>query len=280
MSEASAVPAGKPALSARLAAHPFVRIVTGIVLCFAPVPLTMIAAQKLVDKPYRLVWPQLLAAVLCFLAYRLFVRRIEQRALTEFGVEGAVRESLLGLALGAGLVCTVFALLGMFGAYRVDGVNGMSLLLVLPLAELLLVGLAEEMVFRGLVFRITEQSIGSRWAILVSAAVFSLAHLPNQGVSLVAVAALAAYSVMQAAIYMRTRRLWMCIANHLAWNYCVGQVFSTAVSGHETAAGLLDGELAGPSLLTGGAFGVEASVLTLVVISAAAAFFLRAAPKR
>ncbi|WP_229512807.1 CPBP family intramembrane glutamic endopeptidase [Massilia sp. AB1] len=280
MNEASTMSANKAAPSSRLMAHPFVRSVIGIVLTFAPVPLTMILSSALVDKPYRIAWPQLLAAVLSFLAYRFFVHRIEKRALTEFGAQGAARESLLGLGLGAGLVCAVFALLGLLGAYHLDGMNTVTLLLALPLAELMLVALTEEMLFRGVVFRISEQSIGSRWAIIVSAVVFSAAHLPNDGVSPVAVAALAVYSVMQAAIFMRTRRLWMCIASHLAWNYFVGQIFSATVSGHQAEAGLLRGELSGSILLTGGAFGVEGSVVTLVVLCAAAAWFLRGALKR
>jgi membrane protease YdiL (CAAX protease family) len=270
-----ATPASKPSLPARLWAHPVVRIVAGAVLTFAPVPLTMILASKLVDKAYRVAWPQLLAALISFLVYRWFIRSTEKRALTEFGIQGAGREVAVGLLLGAGLVGTVFAVLGLLGAYHLDGVNAVSLALLLPLAELVLVGFAEEMLFRGIVFRITEKSLGSTWAIVISAILFALGHLPNEGVSLVGIAALCAYSVMQAAIYMRTRRLWLCIANHVAWNYCVGQVFSTAVSGHETKEGLLRGQLSGPEWLTGGAFGVEASVVTVLVIGMVAAYFLR-----
>jgi membrane protease YdiL (CAAX protease family) len=277
MSEAAASSAVKPALFTRLLAHPLVRAVVGIVLTFAPVPLTMILAQKLVDKPFRLVWPQLLAALLSFLAYRFFARRIEKRELTEFTTQRMTRETIYGLLLGAGLVCTVFALLGLLGVYRLEGVNDVGPRLLLPLAELLLVGLTEEMVFRGIVFRIAEHSIGSRWAIFVSALIFGVSHLPNEGVSLIAVAAVTAYGVMQAAIYIRTRRLWMCIANHVAWNFCVGQIFSTTVSGHGTEVGLLRGQLSGSSLFTGGEFGVEGSVVTLIVIIVAVAYFLRSA---
>ncbi|HEX8956396.1 MAG TPA: CPBP family intramembrane glutamate endopeptidase, partial [Burkholderiaceae bacterium] len=86
--------------------------------------------------------------------------------------------------------------------------------------------------------------------------------------------------VLQAAIYLRTRRLWMCIGNHIAWNYCVGQIFSTTVSGHGPEAGLLRGELGGAEFLTGGAFGVEGSLVTVVVIGAVAAWLLRGATFR
>lgn len=280
MREAAVIATGKSPLSTRFWTHPAVRIVAGSLLTFAPVPVTMIVASKLVDKAYRVMWPQLLAALISFLVYRWFIRSTEKRALTEFSRHGAGRELGLGLLLGAGLVGSVFALLGLLGVYHLDGANALGAGLLLPLAELILVGLSEEMLFRGIVFRVTEKSLGSGWGIVVSAILFALGHLPNEGVTVLAIAALLAYSVMQAALYMRTRRLWLCIANHIAWNYCVGQVFSTAVSGHGAEKGLLRGQLSGPDLLTGGAFGVEGSVVTVVVIGAVAAYLLRSTTGR
>lgn len=277
MSEMTVGADARPTMMARIRNHPLVRAVIGVVMTFAPLPLTMIAAQKLVDKPYRLVWPQLLAAALSFLAYRFFVRRIERREMTEFGIRDASREIFGGLAFGLALVCAAFALLGLVGVYTLDGVNAVGPRVLLPLAELVLVGLVEEMVFRGVIFRITEQSIGSVWAILISALIFGISHLPNEGAGLIAALAVTAYGVLQAAIYMRTRRLWMCIANHVAWNFCVSQLFSGTVSGHVSTGGLLRGQFNGPTVLTGGAFGIEASVVTLLLISAAAAYFLRSA---
>jgi membrane protease YdiL (CAAX protease family) len=149
--------------------------------------------------------------------------------------------------------------------------------LLLPLAELVLVGLAEEMVFRGVVFGVTERSLGSKAAIVISALVFSLAHLPNEGISVLAVALIAAYGVLQAALFMATRRLWACIGTHVAWNYCLSTVFSSTVSGHAANNGLLHGELVGNPLLTGGAFGLEGSLVTLVLIVAVSAYWLRRA---
>lgn len=267
----------KPGLASRLMAHPLIRIVLGIVLTFAAVPLTMIVASALVDKPYRMVWPQLLAAVLVWFGYRLYVRRIEKRQPTELATAGMARQLGLGLLLGAGLVASTFAVLAALGVYRFDGVNPVSILILVPLAELVLVGMAEEMVFRGVIFGVSERSLGSKAAIVISALVFSLAHLPNDGISVVAIAAIAAYGVLQAAIYMKTRRLWVGIGSHVAWNYCVSQVFSSTVSGHAASDGLLRGELVGNALLTGGVFGVEGSLVTLLLIAAAAAFWLRRA---
>lgn len=258
----------KTTLGSRLMGHPLVRIVLGVVLTFAWVPLIMIAASQLVAKPYRLVWPQLLAAVCVWFGYRFYVRRIEKREPTELATQGMAREAGAGLLIGAGLAALSFAVLAVLGAYRVDGVNAVGLVILLPLAELILVGMAEEMVFRGVIFGVTERSLGSKAAVVISALVFSLAHLPNEGMSVLAVAVIAAYGVLQAALYMRTRRLWVCIGTHVAWNYCVSQVFSATVSGHASNSGLLRGELSGNALLTGGAFGVEASLVALLLIVA------------
>ncbi|MDG3439898.1 CPBP family intramembrane glutamic endopeptidase [Nitrospirillum amazonense] len=272
---ALAVP--RPRFGTRLMAHPLVRILIGTLLTFAPVPMVMILATKLVDKSYRVVWPQLLAAVLVWFGYGFYVRRIEKRPVMELALPQAPRELGLGLLLGGAMVTAVFALLALLGVYRVDGVNGASLALFLPLAELVLVALAEEAVFRGIVFGVTERAWGSRTALAISALLFGLVHLPNEGISLLAVAAACAFGLLQAAIYMKMRRLWLCIGSHVAWNYSVGQVFSVPVSGHAVTSGLVRGDLAGAPWLTGGAFGVEGSLVSLVVIAIAALVWLRLA---
>ncbi|HEX8701750.1 MAG TPA: type II CAAX endopeptidase family protein [Myxococcaceae bacterium] len=267
----------KPSVGSRVMAYPLIRIVLGTLLTFVAVPLTMILASQLVAKPYRIVWPQLLAAVLVWFGYRFYVRHIEKRQPTELATAGMGRELGVGLLLGAALVALTFGVLAALGAYRFGGVNPLTIMVLVPLAELVLVGMAEEMVFRGVIFGVTERSLGSKWAIAISAVVFSLAHLPNAGVSVLAVAVIAAYGVLQAAIYMKTRRLWACIGTHVAWNYGVSQIFSSTVSGHVATDGVLRGELVGNSLLTGGVFGVEGSLVTLLLVGAAAAFWLRRA---
>ena len=262
---------------ARLMAYPLVQIVLGMVLTFAAVPLVIGTASQLVEKPYRILWPQLLAAVLVWFGYRFYVRRIEKRQPAELAMPGMARELGCGLLLGAGLVFLTFIVLSALGVYQFSGVNALSLMLLLPLAELVLVGMAEEMMFRGILFGVTARALGSKAAIVISSLVFALAHLPNAGFSLLAILAIASYGVLQAALYMQTRRLWVCIGTHVGWNYCVSQVFSSTVSGHAATDGLLRGELVGNAMLTGGAFGVEASLVTVLLISTIAAYVLRLA---
>jgi hypothetical protein len=94
-------------------------------------------------------------------------------------------------------------------------------------------------------------------------------HLLNPGATLLNAAAISIEAgVLLAAAYMLTRRLWLCIGTHIAWNFTQGGIFSVAVSGGENK-GLLRSTLVGPDWLTGGTFGAEASVVALVVCFAA-----------
>ncbi|MFY0581157.1 hypothetical protein ACN28S_49140 [Cystobacter fuscus] len=81
--------------------------------------------------------------------------------------------------------------------------------------------------------------------------------------------------MMLTAAYLLTRRVWLCIGIHIGWNYTLGTVWSIAVSGHEAKEGLFAGQLTGPEWLTGGAYGLEGSVVSLVVLAMATALLAR-----
>jgi uncharacterized protein len=104
------------------------------------------------------------------------------------------------------------------------------------------------------------------------------AHLPGE-ISLMGVLVTAAASLAFSAAYQVSRRLWLPMGMHFAWNYMFSAVFSVPVSGHE-AKGWLHGSMTGPEWLSGGAYGVEASAIALLVWAAASALLLRRAYTR
>jgi hypothetical protein len=133
---------------------------------------------------------------------------------------------------------------------------------------------------RGIVFRILEQSLGSWLALALSAVIFGALHLLNHGATLLnAGAVMLEAGILLAAAYMLTRRLWLCIGIHFAWNFTQGGIFSAAVSGG-TTRGLLQAKLVGAEWLTGGAFGVEASAVAVVVCFSAAVLLLIAVKRK
>ncbi|MYM83223.1 CPBP family intramembrane metalloprotease [Duganella sp. FT50W] len=270
------VPPG-PSLFARLCAHPAARVVLGIVVTMLPITLTMLLADILVPKPLRVVWPMLLAAALSVSAYRWFVIRLEQRQPTELSLRGAARETGIGVAFGAALGLTVAGLLAAAGAFVITGSSDSWSLLLKCLPEQIMVACFEEILFRAVVFRIVEQRWGTRAALLTSMVLFALAHLSNDNISVMGIAMTGIASLVFSACYLRTRRLWLPMGLHFAWNSTYDGLFALPMSGH-AARGWLQVSLSGPEWLTGGGYGVEASVVTLVVWGAAAILMLRQRP--
>jgi membrane protease YdiL (CAAX protease family) len=252
----------------RLLTFPLVRIVVAIL--FIAIPFAIVSTPLnlfVTDKSLRRVGALLLAAVV-LAAYSTYVRVIEKRAVAELSGRRAVRELGSGLALGALLFSVTIGLLAALGVYQVTGHNGWQSILA-TLTACIFSGVFEEVLIRGILFRILEQWLGSWMALLISAVVFGVLHLLNPGATLLNAAAISIEAgVLLAAAYMLTRRLWLCIGTHIAWNFTQGGIFSVAVSGGENK-GLLRSTLVGPDWLTGGTFGAEASVVALVVCFAA-----------
>jgi hypothetical protein len=131
---------------------------------------------------------------------------------------------------------------------------------------------------RGIVFRISEELVGTWGSLAISAGLFGVLHLANPHATLTAAVAIALEAgVLLAAAYLVTRRLWFAIGLHAGWNFTQGGIFGVAVSGFE-AKGLLKGSLSGPPWLSGGEFGAEASLIAVAVcVSAALPLLLFAA---
>jgi len=261
--------------SVALLNNSFVRIVIATLMLSLSVAIPFILIQHTFDKSVRQVWPQLLCVGLSIAAYLFYVRKIEKRKASELSSKGAVREYCIGMAIGTAILLMVIGVMWISGVFHILGVNSWTVLIA-PFAEFLLVACFEEILFRGIIFRIVEKSLGTSKSLLISAALFPLAHMPNAGFSWLAFAVTAAAGLMFCAAYMQTRRLWLPIGIHFAWNFMSDAVFSLTTSGNQ-AKGLLQAQLTGPTWLSGGTYGIEASLLSLLVIATLTIYLLRRA---
>jgi uncharacterized protein len=214
-------------------------------------------------------------------AYLIVVRFIERRAVDELAWRRVLPDGLLGFAGGTALLGAVIGVLWLAGCYSVTGfgadVNWSTGLLVVGLGT----GIAEEIIFRGVLYRIIEERLGFRWAIAISALFFGGVHIGNTGATLWTSFAIAVEAgVLLGVVYHVTRSLPACIGLHMAWNFLEGTVFGSAVSGVAPKASWLVPQFSGPEWLTGGAFGIEGSVLTVVLSLAASGVLLAAHQKR
>ncbi len=252
----------------RVVQYPPVTLVIGLgILFLAAVLLTIVL--KLVGVPHRTNAPAKYLALaaqvaVTVAAYRLFNHFVERRPNVEFARHDSLRELGAGLAAGFVLFSAVVGVIALLGGYHAVGRDPSATLLPV-LAVGFGPGFIEEIVARGLIFRLVEQWLGSWVALAVSAGLFGAAHLANANATLFAGLAIALEAgIMLAALYMLTRRLWGAIGLHAAWNMTQGGVYGIPVSG-TTSHGLLIDRPGGPALLTGGAFGAEASLPALVI---------------
>lgn len=256
--------------------------VTRFVAATAVVVLAGFVLPQVIPVPFHSVAGiaiRLLLNAVILGAYVVYVRVIERRGAGELGLPGAPAELGLGFAVGMLLFAATLAVLWVSGVAHVGpgdgwGAVGYSFVFLLPAA------VREELLLRGVLFRIVEESLGSWWALAISAAIFGALHLLNPGATVTSGVAISLEAgVLLALVYLYTRRLWMAIGLHAAWNFTEGGIFGSTVSGN-TAHGLLRSTFSGPALMSGGRFGPEGSIVAVLVCFAASAVFLVLARQR
>lgn len=229
---------------------------------------------KFKDAPLLAIAVTIAMAAVALALYAGFARFVEGRPASELSLSGAGREWAMGAVIGAGLYAACVLILMALGMYRVVGLNPWTY--VIPaVAMALSSGMFEELIFRGVLFRSVEEVFGSWISLAVSAAAFGLAHLTNPAGTITGAIYISVEAgLLLAAAYMLTRRLWLSIGFHMAWNYTQSAIFSGVVSGGRAEPGLIRSNIRGPEALTGGAFGLESSVIAFALCTAAGVVLL------
>jgi membrane protease YdiL (CAAX protease family) len=219
------------------------------------------------------------SAIGLLLIYWLFVRWMEHRPVSELSLRRAPLAIPAGVLIGLGLFSATIAILSLMGVAHVGNfVPGQALLAAINMAILSAIG--EEIIFRGVVFRIFEEMFGTVVALMVSAGFFGLIHMGNHGATVMSGVAIALEAGLLLAVsYAVVRNLWLPIGLHFGWNFAESGIFGSVVSGN-AFKGLFSTTLTGPDLLTGGKFGPEASVVAVAVCATAALVILVIAIRR
>lgn len=179
---------------------------------------------------------------------------------------------LTGLLIGGGLNALCLGIMALLGAFQVTGTNPAYEWGIPMLTAGLQAAVFEEVAFRGVMFRLVEEGLGTWGALAISASVFGAVHLTNENGTVIGAVCVALAGVLLGVLYALTRSLWLVMGLHAAWNIVQGPVFGVVVSGtSQTGSGFLVSRTLGPEWLSGGPFGMEASVVTLVVLAASSA---------
>lgn len=197
--------------------------------------------------------------------YRWIMQRLANRQPQELSTHKAGKEAVYGIIVGSLFILMSVLLIVMLGGYHLAwNADDIQTGLVTTFAMTVAAALAEELIFRGFIFQACEQMNGSLLAMIVTSALFGAAHLANPGATLwSACAIMLEAGVLLGAAFVWRRNLWFVFGLHVAWN-TLENLLGIPVSGHDPA-GLFQVSSSGSHWLTGGAFGLEASLVPVAV---------------
>jgi membrane protease YdiL (CAAX protease family) len=254
---------------------PLTKIIAGITVVGGVAALGQMGAAAAlkafpIEGNMRILLSGAISAILAIVSYNLLFRFYEKREVIETSTKGMDLFLIPGIALGAALQGLTILVIYQKGGFAVLSVN--PVLFIIPsLVMAFTTAILEEVLVRGVVFRVLQEKLGSYIALMLSALLFGLLHIANPNSSLTAALGLALQAgVLLGVAYMYSRNLWFPIAIHFAWNFTQSGIFGAAVSGNATRKSLLTTKIEGEEWYTGGAFGPEGSVQATVFCVVAA----------
>ena len=247
---------------------PITKIILALLTFLAVVIIGQQIAVKLLDltsldKDYRNLLKGLFVSASCVLSYILFFKKYDKRAVTEFAVKGLAKNLIIGTSIGFMLQSLTILVMYLNGNYSVININPVSFILI-PFALMFTIAIIEEILVRGIIFRIMEEKLGSYVSLTISSLLFGVLHLANPHSTLISSICITIAGFLMGAAFIYSRNLWMPIALHFAWNFTQSGIFGAITSGNEKTNSLLKAKIQGSEFITGGAFGPEGSIQAII----------------
>jgi membrane protease YdiL (CAAX protease family) len=265
----------KPAIQ-----QPWLRVILYVVLYFlllvAFTFILQLATGSTKEPGYRIIYLGVAVSAIVSLAFTWLFRKLVDRqsfASLGFAFNKNGHHAAVGFFLGIFLLCTGSLILYFTGNLQWTdfSFNGQDIFTGLIL--MVIVAVYEEVIFRGYILHNLLQSLNKWVALVITAILFALAHIGNPGITVLAVLNIFAAGLLLGVNYLYTRNLWFAMMLHFSWNFFQGPVLGFGVSGVNIKS-ILEPELHGNALLTGGPFGLEGSLIALILYIIAIATLL------
>ncbi|MFZ5979869.1 MAG: CPBP family intramembrane glutamic endopeptidase [Candidatus Zixiibacteriota bacterium] len=211
--------------------------------------------------------------LLFYFSYRLYVKYIERRPAYEISVKGALPEFGNGTVIGGSLISVAVAAMAIPGYYQITGFDSAWWLLN-GVFQFGIGSFLEELIFRLILFRLLEELTGTWISLVAISLLFGFMHLGNENASVWSSISITLEDLIIVGIYMTTRRLWMVWGLHFGWNYFQDGIFGLPNSGETSFPGWINPTVEGPEWFTGGSFGIEASVVIILLTVAGGIYLL------
>jgi len=231
--------------------------------------------EQIFGHPYFLACsnyiPVTIAVLLAaWVAHKLILQRREEDL--GFNKKGLLPEYILGCLWAALLIIPGFLILVVTNQIEITGFNFNGKLIFGFLFLFVIQSFSEEVIFRSYMIPTIERRFGTWTAVIISSILFMAIHLGNSGINILPCFNLFFGGILMGLLFVRYRNVWAASGFHFLWNYLQSAILGFAVSGEKTYSWVQQQEQ-GNSIMTGGSFGYEGSILSVVFVLIAIVLF-------
>jgi membrane protease YdiL (CAAX protease family) len=218
---------------------------------------------------YKVLISETFIVLFVFLLVYLFRRYLDRKSFISLGFDyhGKFREMMIGALLGFLLMAIGFIVLLSLGNLEITRINFNWLYLIIIFLGLFVAALFEEIVFRGYMLNNLMESFNRYIALGITAVLFGMVHSFNPNFTIMGLVNIIIGGWLFGLYYIHQKNLWFPILLHLSWNFFQGPIFGFAVSGEgEESQFLIEHQIEGSKILTGGKFGFEGSIILTILL--------------
>ena len=208
--------------------------------------------------------------------YRQYTKWVEKREAVEISASKCLSEWGSGFLISFGLVGFMVILMVLLGYFRIDRLDS-PVILFKAFVFFGMGSFVQVLAFRLVLYRLTEELLGSWLAFVLIAIIFGAFHLGNPNAGLWSTVALILGDVLLFAAFVYTRRIWLVWGIHWGWNFFQDGVFGMPNSGITELPSWIQPIIQGPGWITGGVFGIETSVISVFLSLVVGLIILKAA---
>lgn len=202
----------------------------------------------------------------------IFVKKVNKSSIAELGFNKNVMDYFKGFVPAIISLVVIIGILMLLGQIKFEGFNKNVdfKLLFLFFGGFIIQGAMEEILCRGFLMTQLNKKVGRHLSILISFIAFSFPHfssfLENEVlIGIIAIINLLLVTYVFSYLMLKYKNIYACSGFHSIWNFILFGIIGLNLSGTTNTFSLLSFNADG-NFLTGGNYGIEASIITTVIL--------------
>ena len=248
---------------------PPVKIIIGISVCFS----LLVVVQNFISKPilYSIFKDKDIAdpiihcisILVILLSYYILFRFYDKREIKELSLKKIPKEMFGGFVFGFFTISLSIFILYLIGYYKAISITT-TLYSVKLFTVLVVAALIEDLFIRGLIIRECEKWLGTNVTIVIGM-LFETWHVFNDNSNIFSLFTDLVWGFTLAMLFIYTKRIWLPFFFHLGWNFAQ-PFYGSNLTGLDNMGSIIQSKFNGPELFTGGAVGIENSIITVTLL--------------